>query len=115
MTCDEKMAEIFRLYDKVALLSDKNGCMALRIRHKERGKDLVLHRFPCAVAAYTLLRDLRCDNLPLVYETYTLDDGMIVLEEYIDGLTVAQIAETGMYHKRGAVKIIKGVCLPSRK
>ncbi len=110
MTCEEKCAEIFRLYSKVTLLSDKNDCTVLRIRHKAHGKDLVLHILPQANPVYTLLCHWRCENLPTVYDAYTLEDGMVVLEEYIDGLTVAEIAQTGKYHRRGAVRIVKEVC-----
>ena len=32
------------------------------------------------------------------------------LEEYIDGITVAQVMETGKYHYRGAKKVLTGIC-----
>jgi serine/threonine protein kinase len=62
------------------------------------------------VEAYEILCGLSCRNLPLIYDVIRTDDGQIVLEEYIDGLTVAQVLETGTYHPRGAKKVMMGVC-----
>ena len=39
-----------------------------------------------------------------------MDDGQIVLEEYIGGITVAQIMEVGKYRASGARKVLLGVC-----
>lgn len=110
MTCEEKLQEILQIYQRVSLLSDKNGCKVLRIRHRALQKDLVLHLLPSANSAYETLCGIRCENLPVIYDRFPLEDGMLVLEEYIDGLTVSQIAETGKYRKHGAVKVIRAIC-----
>lgn len=110
MRCEEKLQALLQIYQRVSLLSDKNGCKVLRIRHRELQKDLVLHILPSASSVYETLCGIRCENLPEIYEVFSLDDGMIVLEEYIEGLTVAQIAETGKYRKRGAVKVLDAIC-----
>ena len=39
-----------------------------------------------------------------------MDDGQIVLEEYIDGITVADVMQTGKYNYRGARTILSEVC-----
>ena len=39
-----------------------------------------------------------------------MDDGMIVLEEYIDGITVAQVMEIDKYRPAGAKKVLSEVC-----
>lgn len=110
MTCEEKIQELLKIYVKVTLLSDKNECKVLRIRHRELGKDMVLHILPPGNSVYESLCGIRCENLPTVYEVFTLDDGVVVLEEYIDGLTVAEVLETGRYRKRGTTKVVKAVC-----
>lgn len=110
MNCDEKIQELLKIYRRVAVLSDKNGCAVIRLRHQEMEKDLILHRLPEYNSAYETLCGIRFPNLPEIYETFVLDDGMIVLEEYIDGLTVAQVAETGRYRKRGAIHVVTAVC-----
>lgn len=110
MTTTEHLTDILRTYAVVAVLSEKNGGKVLRLRHKELKKDLILRQYPEKVAAYTLLSGIRCENLPEVYDVIDCDDGQIVLEEYIDGVTVAQIMETGHYHPHGAKKVLRGVC-----
>lgn len=110
MTCAEKLNEIFGLYAVVARLSDKNDCQTLRVRHKELEKDVVLHVIKGQNAVYGELCRIRCDNLPLIYDAVTTDDGLIVFEEYVDGLTVTQIMESGRITPRGARRIALGVC-----
>ena len=110
MNCEEKLEELLKIYRKVALLSDKNGCKVLRIRHRELQKDLVLHILPPGNTVYETLCGIRCENLPAVYDLFPLDDGTVVLEEYIDGLTVEQVLETGRYRESGAVKVVQAVC-----
>ena len=39
---------------------------------------------------YEKLQSVRCENLPEIYDVLNMDDGLIVLEEYIDGITVTQ-------------------------
>lgn len=110
MNCEDKLQELLKIYVKVTLLSDKNGCRVLRLRHRELQKDLVLHILPAHNTVYETLCGIRCEHLPSIYEVFHLDDGIIVLEEYIEGLTVFEVAETGKYRKRGAVKVVKSVC-----
>lgn len=110
MTRDEYIKKLFSAYSPVSVLSDKNGCKVLRLRNKTSGKDLVLRSFPEHLDAYETLCGIRCESLPEIYDAIDLDDGQIVLEEYIDGITVAQVMEGGRYRYRGAKKVIAGVC-----
>lgn len=45
-----------------------------------------------------------------MYDTIDTADGQTVLEEYIDGITVAALAEGGRIRYRQAKKILQGVC-----
>ena len=110
MTAKEYMKELLTVFSLVSVLSEKNGYRVLRLRHRQTGKDLVLRSFPQPVEAYDFLCGIRCQNLPEVYDVIHLEDGQMVLEEYIDGLTVAQVLETGTYRPRGANKVMAGVC-----
>lgn len=110
MTREEYIKTLLRSYSLVGVLSDKNGCKVLRLRNKENGKDLVLRSFPEQLEAYEILCGIRCENLPEIYDAIALDDGQIVLEEYIDGLTVAQVMEGGRYRYGGAKKVICQIC-----
>jgi len=110
MTRQEFIANLRSIYALVGILSEKNHCQVLRLRNKKTGKDLVLRSLPEAAPAYEKLCGIRCRNLPEVYDAICMDDGQIVLEEYIDGITVAQVMESGKYRPRGSKKVLQGVC-----
>lgn len=94
----------------VDVLSTKNDCKVLKLRHRETGKDLVLRSYPQHIDAYDTLVKIRCENLPEILDVIPLDDGQIVLEEYISGMTVAQIMKTSRYQKQGARHIMAALC-----
>lgn len=94
----------------VEVLSTKNDCKVLQLRHRELGKDLVLRSYPRQLDAYEHLVKIRCENLPEIFDTISVDDGQIVLEEYIPGMTVAQITESNRYNKQGAQRIMIALC-----
>ena len=110
MTRQAYLEQLLTVYTRVAVLSNKNGCTVYRLRHNVKQQDLVLRSFPQPITAYEVLRDMACDALPLVYDTIILEDGQIVLEEFIDGITVAEVMETGCYHYRGAKTVLSAVC-----
>lgn len=110
MTREEYIKDLLSVYSLVTVLSEKNDCRVLRLRNKKQGQDLVLRSFPEPVDACEILCSIRCENLPEIYDVITLDDGQIVLEEYIDGITVAEVMQAGKYHYWGARKVLRDVC-----
>ena len=110
MQREEYVNKILQIFSVVELLSQKNGCKVLRLRNKENGKDLVLRSFPAPLAAYEKIQSIRQNNLPEIYDVSEMDDGQIVLEEYIDGVTAAQVMEIDRYRPAGAKKVLLGVC-----
>jgi len=110
MTREQYLAELFTVCFPVSVLSDKNNCRVLRVRNKHTKQDMVVRSFPAPVAAYEELYAVRSEHLPLIYDVISLEDGQIVLEEYIDGITVSQVMESGRYHYLGTRKVIRGVC-----
>ena len=110
MTREEYIKNLLLNYSIVAVLSEKNECQVLRLRNKATEQDLVLRSCPKHLDAYEALCTIRCDNLPEVYDAIDVDDGQIVLEEYIDGITVAEVMQTGKYRYWGAKKIISEIC-----
>lgn len=110
MTRAEYLTEILTQYDVVKVLSNKNDAEILRIRHKNINRDIVLRSYSKPVLAYKKLKSITHRNIPTVYDTLNFDDGQIVLEEFIDGITVAEVLEQGKYTYHGAKKIILAVC-----
>ena len=110
MTREEYIKDVFKTYRLIKVLSDKNGCKVMHLRHKTLNKDIVLHSLPENVYAYELLCNIEHENLPAVYDSIILYDGQIVLEKFIDGVTVADILETGLYRYIGAKRVVTAVC-----
>lgn len=111
MNCSEFTASISESYKTIKVLSNKNGAEVIRLRNLQNGKDIVLKKYSYTVPAYDFLKEVKHNNLPEIYDSFVLDDGQIVFEEYIDGITVADVLECGNYTYRGAVKVLTEVCL----
>jgi len=110
MTREQYLADLLKVYSLVSVLSDKNECRVLRVRNKSTEQDMVVRSFPTAVSAYEELYNINAQNLPLIYDVINCDDGQIVLEEFIEGVTIAEVMESGNYHYLGTRKVIRAVC-----
>ena len=110
MTRGQYLTELFDIYSLVSVLSDKNECRVLRVRSKSTEQDMVVRSFPIAVSAYEELYNINAQNLPLIYDVINCDDGQIVLEEFIEGVTISEVMESGNYHYLGTRKVIRAVC-----
>ena len=96
-------------YDLLRVLSEKEDAVSFLLQHKTLGRMLTLRRFEEEKPVYRLLQHISHPNLPLVYDIIVLTDAFVVLEEYIDGVTVAEVLETGGYTYRGARRVLSGV------
>ena len=110
MNREQYLTEIFKAYSLVSVLSDKNECKVLKLKNKEHNKYIVVRSFPKSISAYEELYSINCANLPLIYDVINLDDGQIVLEEFIEGVTISEVMESGNYHYLGTRKVIRAVC-----
>ena len=92
MNCNEMFESLKKEYSIVKILSNKNECKIFQMRHRTSNCDIVLRQYRCPVAVYNFLKNIRHDNLPQIYDTYMLEDGQIVLEEFISGITSCRSA-----------------------
>lgn len=109
MTRENYLKLILTQYEVVKVLSRKNDFEVLQLRHKTQNKDIVVRNYPNTVVAYQKLKDITHHNIPIVFDVVNLDDGQVVLEEFIDGISVADVLEQGKYTYHGAKKIIEGI------
>ncbi len=110
MTREQYLTEIFGAYSLISVLSDKNECKVLKLKNKEHNNYIVARSFPKSISAYEELYSINCANLPLIYDVINLEDGQIVLEEFIEGVTIAEVMESGKYRYMGTRKILRSVC-----
>ena len=108
MKCEAYLQSLWEQYRLISVLSNKNGARVMRLRHKTLEKDLIAKQYHTPVPAYEWLKTCSHENLPEVLDSILCQDGHIVLEEYIDGISVADVA--GRYTYEGAKKVVMGVC-----
>ncbi len=105
------MIEAFeKNYRILKVLSTNNDAEVLLLRHRSLQKNIVYRCYPKQLVSYDRLKAFRHRNLPEIFDTFSENGKHIVLEEYIDGLTVAEVLETGKYTPRGAKKVLAQVC-----
>ncbi len=110
MKREEYIQNFLKTYQLVKVLADKNDSLTIQVRHKKIGKDLVLRSFSENYSAYSFLLTIKCKNLPEIYDVISCDDGQIILEEYINGITVSQAIEATKYRFSTAKKVIYQLC-----
>lgn len=110
MHSDEFINSLKADYDIIRVLSNKNESLILLLKHKNLKNYLVLRKYITPVPIYNYLKQISYVGLPMVYDTYYFQDGQIVLEQYIDGTTIADELENRLYTFKEAKKIIIQLC-----
>lgn len=94
----------------VKALVHKNNKNIIVVRHILSGEKYVRIDTAQSVEIYDVLKKISCPNLPVVYGVFNIPDGYSVIEEYIDGLTLAQMINEALYDEAGVKAVVKGVC-----
>ena len=89
---------------------DENGRIAI-VRDPENGK-LYVRKFLTFYdkTIYEYLRDHPVGYMPRIIDLYEGSNGLIVIEEYIEGVTVAEMLEEACLSEREAVDIMRSIC-----
>ena len=59
---------------------------------------------------YDHIREHPVDHMPRITELYESANCLIVIEEYIEGSTIAQLLRDGLMEQREAIRIVKEIC-----
>lgn len=97
-------------YQFVRLLKRTDKTEICVFRHKELGKQIVKRTLKGSGEVYFALRTLSHPNIANVYDVVKTETGVTVLEEYVDGQTVADYLQTGLYSLSGVRKVISSLC-----
>ena len=104
---DPIIAEQFEFVKSMTNKLDKSVNV---IRHKESGKKIVTICGKGDKAVYDYLRGISHPNLPRVYSVKEENNKLKIYEEYIDGITVGDVLQTGLYKESGVKAVVTGVC-----
>lgn len=110
MTRQEYLNELMETYQLIGVPVNKEDHVIYRLRHRTLGQDIIVRSYACPMPIYEALVTVRTPYLPEVYDAIALDDGTVVLEEFIDGITVAELADAQRYREAEAFKVVKTVC-----
>ncbi len=98
-------------YSLVKVLKKTDTKTLILFRHKASGKNVVCRKFKGDCEVYKRLEKIIAPNLPQVYGMFEGDEGFwVVLEEYVDGVTVGDVLATGLYNENGVRAVAVGVC-----
>lgn len=97
-------------YSVVKVYKKTEDKLIVLIRHKELKKEIICRNFKGNGDAYKILRGISFSNLPAVFEVSENEDKTIVLEEFISGVTIADVLTDGLYDEAGVKHIVKYVC-----
>jgi len=97
-------------YELVRVLRVTDKMSIRHLRHRQRGQSLVHLSFEGDGEIYRLLQTVRHPHLPRIYEVRQEGNRWAVLEEFVDGATVAQVLESGLYSEKGVRRVTAAVC-----
>lgn len=97
-------------YQLVKVLKRSDDGDVFQLRHKELGRDIIRINHTGSADVYNLLKRYSHRNIARIYEVHTSGSSVTVLEEYIDGMTVGEVLQTGLYTENGVRKIAAQLC-----
>ncbi len=96
-------------YEELDCIDDRTDI--LRIRHRENGKICIKkHLVVYNRGIYEFLKDNPVVRMPEIYEVYEGKNCLIVIEEYIEGRTLAEILGENQVSQDEAVRITLSLC-----
>ncbi len=104
---DHIIAEQFSF---VKALKKEQNKSAVVMRHKTLSDEIVVIDFLGDPTVYEILKHLSHPNLPRILSVGLNGEKCRVIEEYINGSTVAEILASGLYTEKGVRKIAKDIC-----
>lgn len=92
-----------------AIRSDESKSLIV-MRHKTLETQIVVREFHGDISVYRVLEGLSHPNLPKVYSAVQSGEKCKVIEEYINGITIADVLTNGIYTPQGTAEVVKSLC-----
>lgn len=97
-------------YQFVRVLKKDAGKEILLYRHKELGKLVVVKKMEKPLPVYLKLVDTKHASLTQIYEVAVNDVSTLILEEYVDGVSIADLLETKTFSNEVMLRIAMQLC-----
>ena len=102
--------EVARYYTPVKVLKQGEQSNVQIMRHNTLRMEMIVRDFIGSSEVYQALQTIAHPNIPTVYEVAQDGSHVVVLEEFIDGTTIAEILKAQTYAEAEAVNIVKELC-----
>lgn len=97
-------------YFPIETIKDSNQRKIIRFRNSNTKTDIKYREFIGDDSVYNVLKSVRNENLAKVYYVSKNDEKVLVVEEFIDGISVGDVLKTGLYTEDGVINIISQLC-----
>lgn len=102
--------ELSQYYTSVKVLKQGEQSNVQIMRHNTTHSEIIVRNFTGSSEVYQALQTIAHPNIPIVYEVAQDGSHVVVLEEFIDGTTIAEALKAQTYSEAEAVKIVAGLC-----
>lgn len=85
-------------------------CEIIILKHKTLNKRIVKRIFTGQSEVYQKLLTLKHINMPEILEVAEFEDKVLVLEEYIDGITLLDAINENLYKENQVKKLVRNLC-----
>ncbi len=97
-------------YHPVRVLKRNETKEIVLYQHKESGKTVVVKYLKGIYEVYKKLVELEHDNLVRVIEAVSDDNRTMVIEEYLEGISVADVLEINRFSQKEMCRIVTQLC-----
>lgn len=97
-------------YSVVKVFKNTDEKSIVLLRHNELKKEIICRKCNGNGEVYRILNGMSFANLPQVYAVSQEKNQIIVLEEFISGITISDVLLDGLYDEQGVRHIVKDVC-----
>jgi len=97
-------------YQFIKCLKRTDASSVCVYRNKAIEKNVIIRHIKDGIDVYEKLLKIKSPYLPQIFEVGKSEDKAIVLEEYIEGMSVGDVLEGGLYTEEGTIKICRCVC-----
>lgn len=102
--------EIESRYTRLRCLRDTPKGHVELLRHNGSGQQYIYKNHPGSAEVYRRLAGISCPYLPRVLDVAEADGRVAVLEEYISGMSLAEMLEGALFSPREANIILRQIC-----
>lgn len=97
-------------YQFVKSLKKTDVSRVLVYRNKTTNKNVIVRYIKDGVDIYEKLLKIKSNYLPQIYEVARGEGEAIVMEEYIEGMSVGDVLQGGLYTEEGIAQVCSQVC-----